>query len=142
MLIKSARSRSAVASELSATGVRPDLTEAAFLSDPSDADKRIYRTGDLGRRAPDGCLYHLGRKDFQVKIRGYRVEVAEVETALLSVDGVKEAVVVGREDTPGDKRLVAYLVASGQQVPAVSELRRVAGSEAAGLYGARDLHYA
>jgi amino acid adenylation domain-containing protein len=103
---------------------RPDLTEAAFLSDPSGGDKRIYRTGDLGRRAPDGCLFHLGRKDFQVKIRGYRVEVAEVEAALLSLDGVKEAVVVGREDTPGDKRLVAYLVTSGQQVPAVSELRR------------------
>jgi amino acid adenylation domain-containing protein len=103
---------------------RPDLTEAAFLSDSSDPGKRIYRTGDLGRRAPDGCLYHLGRKDFQVKIRGYRVEVAEVETALLSVDGVKEAVVVGREDTPGDKRLVAYLVASGPPV-SVSELRRL-----------------
>jgi amino acid adenylation domain-containing protein len=103
---------------------RPDLTEAAFLPDPSGGDKRIYRTGDLGRRTSDGCLYHLGRKDFQVKIRGYRVEVAEVETALLALDGVKEAVVVGREDTPGDKRLVAYLVASGQQVPVVSELRR------------------
>jgi len=103
---------------------RPDLTEAAFLSDPSDGEKRIYRTGDLGRRAPDGCLYHLGRKDFQVKIRGHRVEVAEVETALLAIDGIKEAVVVGREDTPGDKRLLAYLVASGQQAPAVSHLRR------------------
>jgi amino acid adenylation domain-containing protein len=103
---------------------RPDLTEAAFLPDPSGGDKRIYKTGDLGRRTPDGCLYHLGRKDFQVKIRGYRVEVAEVEAALLSVDGVKEAVVVGREDTPGDKRLVAYLVVSGPPVP-VSELRRL-----------------
>ena len=114
----------AVRSRFGAVGYwrRPDLTEAAFLSDPSGGGQRIYRTGDLGRRASDGCLHHLGRKDFQVKIRGYRVEVAEVETALLSVGGVKEAVVVGREDTPGDKRLVAYLV--GQQVPPVNELRR------------------
>ena len=104
---------------------RPDLTEAAFLPDPAGGEERIYRTGDLGRRKADGCLYHLGRKDFQVKIRGFRVELGEVESALLAVPGVKEAVVVGREDAPGDKQLVAYLVPAGEQTPTVSELRRL-----------------
>ena len=103
---------------------RPDLTQAAFLPVPDAGDECIYRTGDLGRRGSDGCLFHLGRKDFQVKIRGHRVEVSEVEAALLAVEGIKEAVVVGREDIPGDKRLVAYLVPSGQHVPAASTLRR------------------
>lgn len=65
----------------------------------------------------------MGRKDFQVKIRGHRVEVSEVETALLAIEGIQEAVVVGREDIPGDKRLVAYLVPSEQRVPTVGELR-------------------
>jgi len=65
----------------------------------------------------------VGRKDFQVKIRGHRVEVSEVETALLAIEGIQEAVVVGREDIPGDKRLVAYLVPSEQRVPTVGELR-------------------
>jgi acyl-coenzyme A synthetase/AMP-(fatty) acid ligase/acyl carrier protein len=104
---------------------QPERTAAAFLLDPEDRDARIYRTGDLGRMLPDGCLFHLGRKDFQVKIRGYRVEVAEVEQALLDLDAVKETVVVGREDLPGDQRLVAYLVPSGACVPTVTELRRV-----------------
>jgi len=59
---------------------RPDLTQAKFLPDPEGGDRRIYLTGDLGRMSPDGCLEHLGRKDFQVKIRGLRVDVSEVET--------------------------------------------------------------
>jgi amino acid adenylation domain-containing protein len=117
----------AVRSRYNAVGYwhRPDLTQAAFLPDPAGADERIYRTGDLGRRRPDGCLFHLGRNDFQVKIRGHRVEVAEVEAALLNLEGVKEAVVVGREDTPGDKRLVAYIIPAGLRAPTVSELRRL-----------------
>jgi amino acid adenylation domain-containing protein len=117
----------AVRSRFGAVGYwrRPDLTHAAFLSDPAGDDVCIYRTGDLGRRGPDGCLFHLGRKDFQVKIRGHRVEVAEVETALLDIEGVKEAVVVGHEATPGEKRLVAYLVPAGHRAPTVTALRRL-----------------
>ncbi len=103
---------------------RPDLTAAAFRPDPAGGPERIYRTGDLGRRLPDGCLLHLGRKDFQVKIRGFRVEVAEVEGALLSLPTVQEAVVVAREDRPGDRRLVAYLVPTARPAPTVSVLRK------------------
>ena len=109
---------------------RPDLTEAAFLPDPEGADKRIYRTGDLGLMHADGCLVCLGRKDFQLKIRGYRVEAAEIEMALLEHAGIKEAVVVVREDRTGDpplqtnRRLVAYFVPSGPDVPTVTQLRR------------------
>jgi amino acid adenylation domain-containing protein len=117
----------AIRSSFGAVGYwrRPDLTESSFLSTPDSGDERIYRTGDLGRKASDGCLFHLGRKDFQVKIRGHRVEVSEVETALLALDGLKEAVVVGREDTPGDKRLVAYVVPLEGRVPTVSAMRRL-----------------
>ena len=121
----------AIRSRYNAVGYwrRADLTQAAFLPDPTGGDACLYRTGDLGRRGSDGCLWHLGRKDFQVKIRGHRVEVAEVETALLEVAGVQEAVVVGREDTPGDKRLVAYCILAGPHIPTVSELRRSIGNK-------------
>jgi len=103
---------------------RPDLTRAAFRPDPAGGPGRVYRTGDLGRRMPDGCLFHLGRKDFQVKIRGFRVEVAAVEGALLSLPNVNEATVVVREDRPGDRRLVAYLVPTSRPAPTVSSLRK------------------
>lgn len=103
---------------------RPDLTQAAFLPDPDGGDDRIYRTGDIGRVLPDGCLVHLGRKDHQVKIRGYRIEVPEIEMTLLGFPAVKEAVVVAREDQPGEQRLVAYLVPAGKPSLAVSDLRR------------------
>ena len=104
---------------------RPDLTKAAFLPDPEGVDKRIYLTGDLGCMLPDGCLEHLGRKDFQVQIRGYRIEAAEIESALLSLDTVKEAIVVAQQESiSGDKRLVAYLVPARQPAPTISELRR------------------
>jgi amino acid adenylation domain-containing protein len=102
---------------------RPDLTRAKFLPDPEGGDKRIYLTGDLGRMRPDGCLEHLGRKDFQVKIRGYRVEVSGIETALHDLDTIKEAVVVAQDGQSGAKRLVAYLVPSDQPAPTVSALR-------------------
>jgi len=75
-------------------------------------------------RSPDGRLEHLERKDFQVKIRGYRIEVDEIESALLSLDTVKEAFVVFWEDGSGNKRQVAYLVPTGQVEPTASELRR------------------
>jgi amino acid adenylation domain-containing protein len=102
----------------------PDLTQETFLPDPEGGDVRLYRMGDLGLRLADGCLLHLGREDQQVKIRGYRVEVVEVETALLALDGVREAVVVPRDDRHGEKRLVAYLVPASEPAPTVSALRR------------------
>ncbi len=102
----------------------PELTRAAFQPNPAGSDCRLYKTGDLGSRRPDGCLVHLGRKDFQLKIRGYRVEIAEIEGALLSMPGVREAVVVAREDSGGGQRLVAYVVPGTQPPPTVSGLRK------------------
>jgi amino acid adenylation domain-containing protein len=99
----------------------PELSQAAFQTDPSG--ERIYRTGDLGRMMPDGCLVHLGRKDSQAKIRGHRVELTEVEMALLALEGIREAVVEPREDPSGELRLVAYLVPEGKPAPAISTLR-------------------
>jgi amino acid adenylation domain-containing protein len=101
----------------------PELTQTAFQSDPAGGENRIYRVGDLGRRLPNGCFLHLGRKDFQVKIRGNRVEIAEVEAALLSCRHIKEAVVVGNEDSSGDKRLIAYFVPDGAPFPTAAEIR-------------------
>ena len=116
----------AVKSRYLSTGYwgRPDLTEAKFLPDPDGGDRRICLTGDLGRMSPDGCLEHLGRKDFQVKIRSLRVEVAEVEGALRSMGAIREAVVIAREDKPGDKRLVAYIVSAGNALLNVSDARK------------------
>lgn len=104
---------------------RPDLTQAKFLPDPNGGGERIYLTGDLGSMLPDGCLVHLGRKDFQTTIRGYRIEVEEVERALLDLPAIKEAAVITREPRPGDKSLVAYLISAKQPAPASNELRGV-----------------
>jgi amino acid adenylation domain-containing protein len=89
---------------------RPELTRQAFVPDPDGEDNRLYLTGDLGRMEPDGCLIHMGRKDFQVKLRGNRVEVSEIETVLRTAPGVAEAVVIARDDLAEERRLVAYLV--------------------------------
>lgn len=102
---------------------RPELSQAKFLPDPKGGDERNYRTGDLGVMLDDGCLVHMGRKDFQVKVRGYRIEVGEIEAALLNLDNVKEAVVVLREGRSGDKRLVAYIVPFREPAPTVTVLR-------------------
>jgi amino acid adenylation domain-containing protein len=101
---------------------QPELTTAAFRTGPDGA--RSYRTGDLGRLREDGCLEHLGRKDFQLKIGGNRVEVAEVEAALLEAPGVREATVATREDRAGEPRLVAYIVPTEWPGPTVGAIRQ------------------
>jgi amino acid adenylation domain-containing protein len=104
---------------------RPDLTAERFLPDPflADPHARIYKTGDLGRWQPDGTIEYLGRNDFQVKIRGFRIELGEIEAKLAACDGVRQAVVLAREDEPGDKRLVAYLLTEADVELPVAELR-------------------
>jgi len=88
---------------------RPELTAEKFIENPRQPGDRLYRTGDLARIRPDGLIECLGRIDHQVKIRGFRIELGEIETVLVQHPLVKEAVVIAREDIPGDKRLVAYL---------------------------------
>jgi acyl carrier protein len=93
------------------------------LPDPNGGEEHTYLTGDLGRMAADGCLFHAGRKDFQVKVRGYSVEVSEIEMALLEHAAIKEAAVVGRETQSGDRQLVAYFVPAEKPTATVTELR-------------------
>ncbi|HEX3527644.1 MAG TPA: amino acid adenylation domain-containing protein, partial [Thermoanaerobaculia bacterium] len=100
---------------------RPELTAAAFIPDPfgglsnGEPGGRLYRTGDLVRQLADGAVQFLGRIDHQVKIRGFRIELGEIEAALARLPGVREAVVLAREDETGDKRLVAYVAAAVEQ---------------------------
>ncbi|WP_337194240.1 amino acid adenylation domain-containing protein, partial [Paenibacillus sp. OT2-17] len=110
---------------------RPELTAEKFVKDPFAGGEagyeRMYRTGDLARWMPDGNIEYLGRIDHQVKIRGYRIELGEVESQLLQVESVREAVVMARADETGQKQMVAYYVA-GQEMGA-SELRSELGRE-------------
>ena len=105
---------------------RPELTAEKFIRDPFSEDPadRLYKSGDLARYLPSGDIEFLGRIDHQVKIRGFRIELGEIETVLGQHPNVREAVALAREDTPGDKRLVAYLVPTEQPAPTTSELRR------------------
>ncbi|HET8705431.1 MAG TPA: amino acid adenylation domain-containing protein, partial [Pseudomonadales bacterium] len=91
---------------------RPELTLERFISNPFlvDEHNRLYKTGDLGRWLENGAVEYLGRNDFQIKIRGFRIELGEIETALANFPGVREAIVIAREDQPNDKRLVAYVI--------------------------------
>jgi len=105
---------------------RPDLTAECFIEIrdwDSDRPRRLYRTGDLARRHADGRLEFLGRTDFQVKVRGFRIELGEIETILQEHPAVGGAVAMVREDHPGDKRLVVYIVPASGQAPASSTLR-------------------
>jgi amino acid adenylation domain-containing protein/thioester reductase-like protein len=91
---------------------RPELTAEKFIPHPfsEEPGARLYKTGDLARYRPDGTLEFLGRIDHQVKIRGFRIELGEIEAAILTHPNVQECVVLAREDVPGDRRLVAYVV--------------------------------
>lgn len=101
---------------------RPELTAEKFVVNPFGPG-RIYRTGDLARFLPDGSIECLGRLDHQVKIRGFRIELGEIEAALARHPAVRQNVVVAREDAPGDKRLVAYVVSARTSGPSADELR-------------------
>ncbi|WP_158566872.1 non-ribosomal peptide synthetase family protein [Actinomadura craniellae] len=103
----------------------PEQTRERFLADPFDPGARLYRTGDLVKYTADHELNYLGRVDDQVKVRGYRVEPAEIEAALNGLDFVETSAVVAADFGPGDRRLIAYLVAA-RPAPA-AELRRLLG---------------
>ncbi|WP_372009384.1 amino acid adenylation domain-containing protein [Paenibacillus chitinolyticus] len=105
---------------------REELTREKFIPDPFSACEgaRIYRSGDIGRYLPDGRIQFLGRADDQVKVRGFRIELAEIQEALATHSSVKEVVVLVREETPGDKRITAYMVGKSGLTLDVESLRQ------------------
>jgi amino acid adenylation domain-containing protein len=114
---------------------RPELTTERFISNPFDSSptsptpltsptELLYKTGDLARYLPDGNIEYLGRIDNQVKVRGFRIELGEIEAVLSQCSEVQSTAVIVREDTPGDKRLVAYAVLAADSQTTSSELRQ------------------
>ncbi|MEL0601303.1 MAG: amino acid adenylation domain-containing protein, partial [Planktothrix rubescens PR222] len=105
---------------------RPELTQEKFIPNPFSnyPDSRLYKTGDLARYLPDGNIEYLGRIDNQVKIRGFRIELGEVEAVLTQCPQVQSSVIIAREDTPGNKRLVAYIVPEKETTPTPNEMRQ------------------
>ena len=101
---------------------RPELTAEKFVSSPFNTNSRIYKTGDLVRRLANGSIEFLGRMDDQIKLRGFRIELGEIQTVLSSHPGITESVVILREDAPGEKRLVAYIVPEGETAPPHTDL--------------------
>jgi len=108
---------------------RPELTAERFLPDPFASGGRMYRTGDVARLLPDGDLEFLGRTDFQVKLRGYRIELGEIEAVLEEHPAVGQAVVIAREDRPGYKHLVAYIIPRFGEFLTPTVLRRALESK-------------
>ncbi len=102
---------------------RPELTSDRFASGLIPGTGRLYRTGDVARSLPDGNIEYLGRSDFQVKLRGFRIELGEIEATLEQHPAVRQAVVVAREDRPGDKRLVGYVVLHDGNAATAASLR-------------------
>ncbi len=105
---------------------RPELTQHKFIPNPfsTDGHSRLYKTGDLARYLPDGNIEYLGRIDNQVKVRGFRIELGEIEAVLSQHPSVHSVVVIARQDTTGDQRLVAYIVPQQDTSPTISELRQ------------------
>ncbi|HBH61238.1 MAG TPA: non-ribosomal peptide synthetase, partial [Nitrospiraceae bacterium] len=104
---------------------RPDLTAEKFIPDPfsRETGERLYKTGDIVRYLPDGNIEYIGRDDHQVKIRGFRIELGEIEAILRQCNAVREAVVITREDRPGDQRVVAYIIPRDREAVQIRELR-------------------
>jgi amino acid adenylation domain-containing protein len=104
---------------------RPELTAQRFVADQFGKSRasKLYRTGDLGRWRSNGVIEYLGRNDGQVKIRGYRIELGEIEASLERHEHIREAAVIAREDTPGDKRLVAYITRGNGVDPDIEDVK-------------------
>jgi amino acid adenylation domain-containing protein len=105
---------------------RPELTRERFIADPfsTQSGARLYKTGDLARYRKDGILEYFGRVDNQVKVRGYRIELGEIEATLASAPGVKSCAVLVREDEPGNKQLVGYVVPREGASPSAEDLQQ------------------
>jgi amino acid adenylation domain-containing protein len=108
---------------------RPELTQERFVTNPFRPGTRMYKTGDLARYLPNGTVEFLGRLDHQVKLRGYRIELGEIEAVLAKHPDVGQAVAIIREDSPGDQRLVAYIVPKNGKVPVATEMRALSAEK-------------